>query len=107
MDKEVVFAVQLWSEVPPWLTRVVFKGSYRNPEVKDERVGSESTVGRVEWDEEKHVNEDLQALDPKPSFIVHATMLAAFSRIDNNIVIEHFRSPCGPLSLKSPKDRCG
>ncbi|RVW84766.1 hypothetical protein CK203_046687 [Vitis vinifera] len=60
VDKEVVFAVQLWSEVPPWLTRVVFKGSYRNPEVKDERVGSESTVGRVEWDEEKHVNEDLQ-----------------------------------------------
>ena len=55
-------------EVPPWLTTMLSKGSYGDPKVKDERVGRACTIGRVEWDEEKHVDEDLQTLDPKPSF---------------------------------------
>ncbi|RVX12734.1 Actin-related protein 2/3 complex subunit 2A [Vitis vinifera] len=47
-------------EVPPWLTTMLSKGSYGDPKVKDERVGRACTIGRVEWDEEKHVDEDLQ-----------------------------------------------
>lgn len=47
-------------EVPPWLTTMLSKGSYGDPKVvKDERVGRACTIGRVEWDEEKHVDEDL------------------------------------------------
>lgn len=29
VDREVVFVIQLWWEFSPWLTRVVFGGSFR------------------------------------------------------------------------------
>lgn len=57
---------------------MVSKGSYKDLEVKDEKVGSAHRVGREEWDKEKHVDEDLQALGPDPSFTMHTMKKAPF-----------------------------
>lgn len=48
----------------------------------------------VDQDEKKHVGEDLQALGPKPSFTPHTKMEVTFSRIDNSMIVKHFRSLC-------------
>lgn len=52
VDREVVFAVQLWWEVPLCLTMVISMESCRDLMVRDEWVGSACMVRRVKSDKE-------------------------------------------------------
>ena len=74
-----VFEIQLWWDFAPWFFTVVSMGKGKALKVGDEGEDLSPTSGKVESEEEKRIDEGLQASFDEPTLPTHLMMETAFA----------------------------